>query len=84
MPVTLPGLDDDLDVTSDPPTAWVDFTRPYTGDVLDPLPPACAQPSPGGKMLCLLPDSRGLPHHFGQHLGLDRSGTFRGWHDRRA
>jgi hypothetical protein len=81
--MTLPGLDDDPVDELGPALAWIELGTPYTGDVVDPRPPACNQPSPGGKMLCILEDSHGLPHHHGQHLGVDHAGNFRGWRDRR-
>ena len=45
--------------------------------------PICDEPSPTGRMLCILPRTD-LYHHHGQHLGLDRHGNFRGWTDRRT
>jgi hypothetical protein len=75
-------------VTDQPPVdtfvgAWIDLCTPYTGEPVNPRPPACDMVSPGGRMLCLLPYSYGLAHHHGQHLGLDRNGCFRGWADKR-
>lgn len=63
--------------------SWFEMTIPFTGDVSYPRPLACGMESPSGVMLCELPESR-TRHWFGQHMGIDRNGCFRGWKDDRG
>lgn len=74
---------EDLDLRPASVPSWVDMVPPHTIGPSYPADPMCDEPSPTGVMLCILPTSRGLPHYFQQHLGLDRHGNFRGWPDTR-
>ena len=57
----------------------------YTDDVTAPWPPSVRRAEPQWPdPLCELPESEGIGHHFGQHLGQDRHGFLRGWRQRRA
>lgn len=62
--------------------AWVDLIPVRSQHDLDYAPLACGEPSPSGAMLCDLPATE-VGHYFGQHLGTDRHGNFRGWPDKR-
>lgn len=74
------------ETSTGPHRSWVELVEPDRTDYVEgvvPLNPlACGEPSPTASMLCDLPASQNR-HRFGQHLGIDRNGCFRGWKDTR-
>lgn len=66
------------------PQAWLELAPvDRYGDPYRVIP-ICDIPSPTNVMLCILPESGDLQHHFEQHLGIDKHGNFRGWADKRS